>query len=490
MTSLTGNSFIERRWALLVLIALAFRALYAFYHYETSGEKTKIGTFAIVTGDTDSYLVPVENYMAHDRYTPDYRMPGVGLPYFVFRQFMDPRTSRDALVIMQWLLSGISVYLLALITFRWTGSSRTAMIVYVLFLLSAYSSWYDSSIASDSFSVTVLIIQVYLFQLALDRQRLWLMVLVGLLMAWLVFLRPVCAALVPVGAFFVFRYWKGGRGLRTAVLFLLPFAVLDGAWTFRNWRVNHEFNPLTNEGVMPKYITGGVRYPVETFIQTYGGTLIWWAPGSNMRWFGIWKGGAALDDEGRKADPPGEYAYVPAYNKDSLMWIASNIRMLSSKTMSYDDSTALADVVVAKLHRYSEAYKVGAPFNYQVLSRLRLLWIELDQNGTETILFKPFSEMPLWEKAFKLFQALLFKFSLIMGIAAILFLRWVPGGEGTVLRRWVPLFAMFTMLIYPLVFRVPEWRYLVMIFPLLLMMAVIGSTHIVRVVRGRMAKAA
>jgi hypothetical protein len=35
------------------------------------------------------------------------------------------------------------------------------------------------------------------------------------------------------------------------------------------------------------------------------------------------------------------------------------------------------------------------------------------------------------------------------------------------------LFTLFTILIYPIVFRVPEWRYLVMIFPLLLMLGVI-----------------
>lgn len=456
-----------------------FRALYVFYHIKESEAQIRIGSFAILTGDTDSYLMPVENFIDQGSYKPDYRLPGVGAPYWLFRQVMGPEAARDALVVLQWLLSGISVYLLALITLRWTGSLGASLVVYVLFLLSAYSSWYDPSISSDSLSVTVLIIQIFLFQLALDRQRVGLIVFVGLLMAWLVFLRPVCAALVPVGAFFVFRYWQGGRALRTAVLFLLPFAVSDGAWTFRNWRVNHEFNPLTNEGVMPKYITDGVRYPVETFIQTYGGTLIWWAPGSNMRWFGIWKGGAALDDEGRKADPPGEYAYVPAYNKDSLTWIASNIRLLSAGTMNQQDSTALADVIVEKLHRYSEAYKSQAPFNYQVLSRLRLLRIELDQNGTETILFRPFSTMPLWEKAFKLFQVLLFKFSLIAGIAAILLLRWLPGGEGTVLRSWVPLFTLFTILIYPIVFRVPEWRYLVMIFPLLLMLGVILARGII-----------
>ena len=180
---MNGTSFLERRWALLILIALGFRALYVFYHLRACEPVLHIGELALFTGDTESYLLPVENYIEHGSYKPDYRLPGVGVPYWIFRSVLDPSTSRDALVILQWLLSGISVYLLALITLRWSGSIRAAWVVYVLFLLSAYSSWYDPSISSDSLSVTVLILQVWLLQRAVDRQSVPLAIIAGLLLA-------------------------------------------------------------------------------------------------------------------------------------------------------------------------------------------------------------------------------------------------------------------------------------------------------------------
>lgn len=472
MTLLTGKTLIERRWALLIVIALLFRALYVFYHISVSEPTIRIGTLAIFTGDTESYLLPVENFIDHGSYKPDYRLPGVGFPYWLFRQMMGPEASRDALVILQWLLSGLSVYLLALITLRWSGSERAAWAVYVLFLLSAYSSWYDASISSDSLSVTVLIIQVYIMQLAMDRQRIQLVVLAGLLLTWLVFLRPVCAALVIPAAFLVFRHWKGGRVWRTALLFILPFAVIDGAWAVRNWRVNGQLNPLTNEGVMPVYVTDGRWWEVMKFMQCWGGDYIWWNPGTTMRWFGVWKGGGNMDDEGRKAEPPPAYAYVPAYNEDSLRLVADDVRLLATRTLSTTDSLATAASIATRLQRYSEAYKSGAPFNYHVMSRVRMLKNMLVQNGTESLVIKPFGAMPLWEKGWKLMQIALFLFSLIMGSAAMIVMRWIPQVEGTTFRKWVPWFTAFTILIYPFIFRMCEWRYLVMIFPLLLMMAV------------------
>ncbi|MBP7512964.1 MAG: hypothetical protein KA791_00350 [Flavobacteriales bacterium] len=475
MAILTGKTFIERRWALLILIALVFRALYVFYHIRECTPDTRIGTFAIYTGDTESYLLPIENYIEHGDYKPDYRLPGVGVPYWVFRSVLAPEAARDALVIFQWLLSGISVYLLALITLRWTGSTRTSIIVYILFLLSAYSSWFDPAISSDSLSVTVLIFQVYVFQLAMERQRVGLVILAGLLLTWLVFLRPVSAALVPVAAFLVWRKWNGDRALRAAILFLVPFAVIDGAWAVRNLRVNGQLNPLTNEGVMPVYVTDGRWWEVMKFMQCYGGDYIWWNPGTTMRWFGVWKGGGALDDEGRKAEPPPPYAYVPAYDQDSLQLVANDVRLLATGTLSHTDSLVTAASIASRLQRYSEAYKKGAPFNYHVMSRLRMLKNEIGQNGTESLLLRPFGALPAWEKGWKLLQVGLFLFSLVVGGLAMLLMRWVPGAEGTTFRAWVPWFTLFTILIYPFGFRMCEWRYLVMVFPLLLMMAVIVS---------------
>ena len=109
------------------------------------------------------------------------------------------------------------------------------------------------------------------------------------------------------------------------------------------------------------------------------------------------------------------------------------------------------------------------------MTRRRMLTSESAQNGTEPILLRSFGSMPLWEKAWKLLQVALFLFSLVVGGLGMVLMRWVPGGVRTTFRAWIPWFTLFTILVYPLVFRMCEWRYLVMVFPLLLMMAVIVS---------------
>jgi hypothetical protein len=470
MSTTPGSSLLERHWRALVLLALLVRALYVVFQLGEIQKENEPG-WSVTTGDTASYLDPIESLLSGTGYTPDYRMPGVGAPYYLFRLFLDPVQSRNAMVLLQWLLSGISVYLLALLTLRFTGSQRAAWAVYILFLLSAYSSWYDASISSDSLSVTVLIIQMYLLQRAVDRGNLRLLLLSGLLLAWIIFLRPVSAALLPVAAFLVWRYWNAGRSLRAAVLFLVPFMLIDSAWIARNWQVHHEFNPLTNQGLMPDDLTSEVKYEVMGFIQCYGGNYIWWAPGSDMRWYGVWKGGGHLDDEGRKAKAPPAYAYVPAYTEDSLRWIGDHVRLVLGGTMSPADSTAARAEIRDRLKRYSEAFREGSPFHYHVMSRVLMLRNVLAQNGTETVIMTPFSELPLWKKLFKIFQALLFIVTFTAAITAMLAFPWLlPRGE--LLHVWVPAFTAFTILIYPVGLRMCEWRYLVMIFPLALLMAV------------------
>lgn len=475
--------FLLRRWKLLILVALVLRASYVLYHAQVRESDKVIGRWAALTGDTESYLDPVDHLIENGTYTPDYRMPGVGVPYLALRTFLDKRDARDGLVVLQWLLSSVSAYVLALVALRWTGSDRIGLVVFALYLLSAYTAWHDAAIASDSLAASVLILQIWAFQAAMDKESRWLLVLAGLLLTWLVFLRPVSAAFVPLGALLIWWKWSRGRALAAAFMFVLPFAILDGAWTARNWKVNRQMNPLTNEGVMPLYVTDGRWWEVMKFIQCWGGDYIWWDPGSHMRWFGVWKGAGHMDDEGRKADPPPDYAYVPAYDRDSLQRVSDDIRLLGSGELTHQDSMALATSVTERLRRYSEEFKRGAPFRYQVMSRVRTLKNEVVQNGSETMVLHAFSSMPIPDKLWKLMQIALFQFSLFFGGIGMLCLPWLPGARGTVLRIWAPFCALFTILVYPFVFRMAEWRYMVVPFPVLLLVAVIAAAHLYRMIR-------
>jgi len=470
MSAPTGRSILHHYRYLLIAIALVVKGAYIAIAISEFKLAEAPGRFNILAGDTDDYLDPIENLLAGRGYAPDYRMPGVGAPYWVLRQFLDLPDSRDAMVFVQWVLSALSVYVLGLLALRISGSERTGMVVYVLFLLSAYSSWYDAYLSSDSFSTSAIILGAHALQKAVDRRNQGLLVLAGALLTWLVFLRPVFAALIPAAVFLLLRSKVWTRPLTATLIFLAPFLVADGWWTFRNWRVNHTFSPLTNQGLMPNYLTNGIDGHAMSFLQCYGGFYIWWDPGAEIRWYGVWKGGAEVDDEGRLAPPPPNYAIVPGYTRDSLFALSERVRALANLPPA--DSLAEVGRINAKFDHYAALYKEQAPFNYHVLSRLRMLWNQVDQHGAESIIVRPFSTLPWWLQLFKATQPFFYLFAYSFGSIAVLALLWNWRKAPTLLHIWAPMVVAFTTLIYPIVLRMCEWRYMVHQFPFALMLGI------------------
>ena len=471
MKTLTGKTLIERRWLLFLLLALFFRGLYVEWKVEDVRSADAPGRWFFDTPDTHSYFDPIDRVMEGGDYKPDYRMPGVGVPYWAFRLFLDPVASRDAMVVLQWLLSGISVYVLALLALRLTGSHTTALITYSLFLLSTFSSWYDTSMSSDSLAPSAFILQVFLFQQAFDKQNRWMLSAAGLILTWIIFIRPVAALLLIPACILVHMYWGKSRSLRPLVLFLIPFAVIETAWVVRNWRVNHEFNPLTNEGMMPAEIADRPLGYLMRFLGGYGGAYIWWQPGADIRWYGLWHGAGEVDDEGRKADPPPEYAYVPGYNQDSLLAISSLIRSALDGDLEPSDSIAAIAKANATLDRYTALHAEGAPFTHHVVSRFLMVRHMVVQNGTETLFNASFSALPLWMKLFKLLQIVLYYFAFIMGGTAAVVMLWQWRRATSLLATWIPIIALYMVFIYPLGLKMAEWRFMVHVFPLGLLLA-------------------
>lgn len=466
-------SILLRRWYLFLAIALLVRGFCVVYQAMELRHPDVPGWLSQETGDTKGYLDPVEHLLAEGSYKPDYRMPGVAAPYWLFRQFLDVGASRDAMVLLQWLLSALNVYVLALIALRMSGSERVALVVFAAFLLSANSSWFDAMIASDSLAVSSFIFHAYFLQRAMDTAERKHLLLSGLCLAWFIFLRPVGAALLPFVAILLHRYTTKGQRARAILLFLLPFIVLDAAWTIRNHRVNERFSPLTNDGWFPAEFSVEIRAHVMHFMQGYGGNYIWWAPGTEIRWFGVWKGGPTLDDEGRKAPPPPAYAFVPGYTMDSLMTMSERIRRVNGGLLPTADSLTEIGAINATMDRYAALYKDQAPFNYHVLSRLRMLKNLVWQHGTEGMIIKPFATLPLWAKLFKLMQVAFYLFTTTMGAVAVVVYLWRWQHAPTILHAWLPFTVAYLVLVFPIGLRMCEWRYMAHPFPFALLLAIL-----------------
>ena len=475
---LKSNDLLQRRPWLFIGIALVARGLYAWLAIGQLGPDKNPGWLYVESGDAALYLDPIDNLIANGKYFDDYRMPGVGAPYYLLRQFLGPQGSRQAVVLLQWLLSGFTAYLLGKVAWRLTGRHAIGLAVYAVYLLSAYSAWYDPVIASDSFSSSILIAHAWLLHRAVETRRRGTLLLAGLCIAWLVFLRPIAVLLLPVSAFVAWWFWERSARWGMALVMLLPFLVFDSIWIARNWHVNHRFRPLTNQGYQPDYFMKEIRAHAMVFVQGYGGDYIWWNPGSDIRWFGIWKGGAELDDEGLRAKEPPPYAYVEGYNRDSLQWLADRTRYIAVADLPEADSLRAVEEVNAKFDRYAALYREKAPVQFQVMSRLRMFRNVMLQNGTETIILKPFAALPVGWKLFKLAQAALFALAYGLLWIAVPVLIWQWRKELTPLRVFVPLAAIYLTMVFPLGLRMCEWRYLAMQFPLVLMLSICFVMHL------------
>ncbi|HRD53222.1 MAG TPA: hypothetical protein PKY96_11305 [Flavobacteriales bacterium] len=480
---LKSNDLLQRRPVTFILIALAFRAVYIVMAVGQLHPDKQPGWNYVESGDAALYLNPVDHLLEHGSYMDDYRMPGVGAPYFLFRQFLSPHQSRHAFVVLQWLLSGITAYLLGLLAWRMTHRHAIGLAVYAFYLLSAYSAWYDPVISSDSLSSSALILHAWLLHIAVEGRSRPLLMAAGFFLAWLIFLRPIALLLLLPSAYAAWRYWGGAGAWRMALLVMLPFLLLDSVWAARNWHVHRQFRPLTNQGYQPDYFMKEIRGHAMVFLQGYGGDYIWWNPHADVRWFGIWKGGGAIDDEGRRAKEPPSYAYVDGYDRDSLMWLADRTRLIASGALSSADSLMAVAEVNARFDRYAALYREKAPFQYHVMSRLRMFRNVMVQNGTESMILAPFASLPIGMKLFKLMQVAIFMLAYGLYWLAVPVLLWQWRKELTVLRIVIAAAALYLTLVFPLGLRMCEWRYLVLPFPFVLLLSTVFVMRLLPMLR-------
>lgn len=113
-------------------------------------------------GDTDSYLEPVENFLLCGNWEPDFRYPGYGLLYLLFRAWMPKVYAQYALIGLQALLAAVAAYLLALTIYKITGKKYAYLITYLLYVPNYHVSYWDTSLITDSITSSLLTYSLFL----------------------------------------------------------------------------------------------------------------------------------------------------------------------------------------------------------------------------------------------------------------------------------------------------------------------------------------
>lgn len=429
------------------------------------------------TGDTPGYFEPVESFLRGAAYLPDYRMPGYGIPYLLFRSFTTPQGAGSAIILLQALLGMVSVVVLARCA-KLLGAQRWVQYAVCLgYAAFARVVVYDVYWLTESLCTSALILGTHGWlahgRTASRGALFWS----GLWLAWAVFLRPVQLVwllLLGVGILFT-RTASVRQKVGACALFLLPFAIADGWWVRRNAIMHREFVPLSRGVVMPELATSPM-YPLMRFLQATGGNYIHWDPSAHIRWFNMREG--PLGRPGPRVDQGvvmPSFALCDRITEDSLRAWASDMSRWSDSRTTPQERMDLFRSMNARSDRFVHFYEEDRPWQYMVASRARLTSLYFGLAGSGALFRSPAKREEWFVPSRFLLDAPMHWTVLIGGlIGALLALRHTKRSRPV---AWIGALTLVSVFIVPWGLRLCEGRYLLPMYPwlfMLLMLAVGG----------------
>jgi hypothetical protein len=430
------------------------------------------GFIGHVGGDSDSYLIPLDNLVQTGTYSPDYRMPGYSIFYLPLVLLYSKATACNIVVVIQVILSSISVYCLAL-TANLNGKKNLIFhLVFYSFAISTYSSIWDSFILSESFCTSALIFSAYFFARYCTVGKVTNLVLSGGFITWVLFLRPMYAPLVLI--FVLILAWHNYR-TKTAIksiaknilFFLVPFIVIETGWVFRNYHVHRRFVFLTTSLYAPEFENSYVRELMD-FVKAWGGDRTWWNPGSEMQWFGV------SDHQSKiESNPPDlpDHIYTSKFNVDSLSSIRNQIKIIDSDETKPKDKLILTGIVKDRLSRFAQSIIDEKPFLYYVKGPLILLKRFLVHSGTYNLFNQSYANLGPFTRSIKVFYSLFYWATLTFGLMGLLVSHRLWSDARIILLGFILLYGT---LLFPFFLRQIEYRYFVPAYPFLQIFSVLG----------------
>jgi hypothetical protein len=472
------------KWYYWVLLALLVKAVMFFFLTAELGSGTDrfIGISGGDSGsDTPSYLESIENLISKGFYSPDYRMPGYAVLYYLLRLAFDIVTTNNLIVIIQSLLGAISVYLLAETAFRLFRSVRMFYLVYFTFLISTYTQIFDLYLLTESLCVSTSIFAFYCLVKGLQENKNSNLFDAGFFTTWTIFLRPVYAPYLFFFAAIIIIYKfrkkviKKTKIVLAMLVFMTPFVIADGAWMIRNYKNYGKIQPLTKSVYYPDALDSYFMNLLQ-FLQSWGGSYIFWDPSSEIRLLGYGNLNYGPKFEtGKDAEIP-HSIYTSEFNADSLQLIRSYVERLQNHSYSEDSVAVVNTILKEKLDRYTLSVRREHPFTYQVTARLKYFRIFLLHSGTYNLMQHSWSELSLIKKLIKICYSALYIFIVIIGIigSVYLFLK-----SKNILQWIVPILTLYCMIIFPWIMRLPEMRYFAPTYPFMIICAMYVTNVII-----------
>ncbi|MES2681000.1 MAG: glycosyltransferase family 39 protein [Bacteroidota bacterium] len=371
----------------------------------------------IASGDTTGYYTPIESFVNGTGYGSFCRMPGLlpiyGPLYFLFGNDW----GKTLLIIVQFLVSAMSVYFLAKSALLIFKSKPVFYVTFFLYALSSFVSIWDHYGLSDSFSTSFLVFSFYFFVSYFTNARPASLVFSGIFITWSVFIRPINGMLIACMLLIFLIQNKNGlkQFIKGAFLFTIPCIIAISLWTLNNYTTYKRFIPL--QGSFSECYGQALtedHLAVRELIIAWGGDFQEWSVNTEAEWFFSKKGNY------RTKNPFSGKTFTSGYNLDSLIWLKMNYDSIHTGIeMDQNKKNEIKNRMIASTGRFVDSYRTERPFSFYFFNRLKFLKRFVFPAQLDDLPFPAFSKMQLYHKVIKIGYLALLNFVSLAGILGI-----------------------------------------------------------------------
>jgi len=464
------------KWHFWLFLSFLAKGLIFIFLISRHGVSPLHGFSGTIAGDTYTYFEPIENLISHGTYSPDFRMPGYGVLYLPLAFFFSKSVAFTMLIVLQYIVAASTIYPLSLIARYLFKSTQVFYLTFYLYLVSTYTSLFDATLLTESFTTSFLILSVFFLVKAFETEKRHSLNLIisGLFITWVVFLRPVFMPLVllyltVVITFFYLHELKKST-LAKSFLFLLPFIIFEGTWISRNYITHRKFIPATATIYYPGY-EDSYYPPLLTLARSWGGSDQYWDPDAEIRWFGLNDGLQPQLHNIPVAIP--NYVYTSKFNYDSLLILKKQLGSYISLENIHSTDTikmsALLTGIRVRCHSYAASIKNEKPFLYYIKAPLMRTKHFLLHSGTYNLFTTLTSQLNSLCYGIKVFYSLLYIAILTLGTFGIILLTRKNLLSTPVVI--ITAIVCYTILVHPILLGKCEKRYFVPAYPFILICA-------------------
>lgn len=448
-------------------IKLVMFIYFAINFYKNTPADLVSNFIFIYSGDTTGYYEPMDSFVNGHGYDSYCRMPGMLPIYYVLSLFFSAMWAKTFMIVLQFITSTISVYVLALVAKMVFKKDRIFYITFFLYALSSFVTIWDHKGYADSFSTTFLIFSFYYLLRSKDKSRYTSLLLSGIFITWAVFIRPIVGIVIPIYVlFYLFDLKNIKQTITSGLVFSLPVVLFLFLWAQRNYsqtgRIIILQGPLSEcfPGLTPELLS------IRDLIVSWGGDTQPWAKGSDGEWF--------LSKKGAAAEPESKNIYTKAYNLDSLIKLREFFNLTFADSIPDADRNAFKNYVNTKTKLYVDSYRDEHGAKYHFTNKLLLIKRFMFPSRLDGLPFPKLSEMSLVQKAIK------------GGYLLLLLLVSVFGMIGTVIslsrKIFLPVLPWAFILILSVGMGYVEQRYYIPVYTFFVILSAVALDYFLDVI--------